>query len=165
MTFVEIKENIQTMKDSPDIILQKMLISCHIWWSVLLKMEDFVEKHINDENYKILECPFSKEEEEALEVGYMILPAIMLTEEKEISWQIYSSLIILFELYGHLINSARILEIVNNLNILIQAKNSWKAILIQSESLIIQAQSMINANNVPYNLSRRFLTSILNTQD
>jgi len=165
MTFEQVKENIRFMEAHPYIILRKMQTSCHIWWMSFGKVLAFVEDHINDESFDGVEPPLDEEMRNALQTGLMFLPAIMLGETDEKSWEIYSSIILLTQNYASMIGDTDLLEIIETLGNLVNAKESWKALMIQCESLILQSQSMVNASYVPYNLSRKFLTSLLKTEE
>ena len=164
MTFEEIKQNIQLMEHNPNIILNKMQTSCHVWQYSISKIMAFVEEHIKEEKFAILKSPLTEEMTQALYIGSMILPAIMLTETDDKSWEVYSSIILLCQIYSGFVNDEKLLEITRTLETLTQAKDSWKALLIQCESLIVQSQSMVNASILPYNLSKRFLTSLIDKE-
>lgn len=165
MTFEETKNIINFMENHPYIILRKVEISCNMWWPCFKKVIDFMEDHLNDENTSELTAPLVQDETYALQTGLLFLPAIMLTETEDKAWEIYSAIVLLCQNYASMLNDENLLEITETLGSLIEAKNSFQTLMIQCESLVLQNQSMINSNNTPYNLSRKFLTSLLENEE
>lgn len=162
MTFEEVKSNIRYMEEHPYIILRKMQISCYSWWTAFKEVEAFVEKHLEDDGP--FDSCLNEDEKAGLQAGLMFLPAIMLAEEDEKSWDVYSAIVLLIQNYASMTGEEEIRDIAENLGNLSHMRNSWRTMMIQCESLILQGQSFMNASNVPYNLSRQFISSLLNLE-
>ena len=165
MTFEEAKSVINFMVDHPYIILRKMEVSCNLWWLNFKAVIEFMEEHLNDKDTSNLSSPLTQDETYTLQTGLLFLPAIMLNEHEDKAWEIYSAIVLICQNYASMLNDKNMMEITETLGSLIQAKNSWQTLMIQCESLVLQNQSMINSNHTPYNLSRKFLTSLLENEE
>lgn len=164
MEFQETVDLIYYMYNHPYIIIRKIQPFCQDWWNLLERLIEGLKNYISQED-KEFEDFFDDNERFVLKYSFSLLPAAMLTETEEKSWEVYKALILLLQNYGQMGEYEDLLELANTLNLLLQSKDSWQALLIQNESMVIQCQSMLNNSNTPYTLSKRFLTSLLNQDD
>ena len=147
---------------SGPVILHNLKLFAHPdWYMILLKVIEYVENSLQEKELENL----NEEELEKLSYGLMILPAIMLKEIEGKSWEIYYAITILIQNYAQMTENQQMQELVDNLSILIQGKDSFKALIIQTESLIVQNQAILNNTQTPYNLSSVFLRSMLENKD
>lgn len=162
MEFQEVKTLIEYMGKHPYVILHNIKLFAHSdWYMLLLKVVEYVENSLQEQEYEKL----NTDELEKLSYGLMILPAIMLKEVDEKSWEVYYAITILLQNYAQMTENHYLQELVDNLSILIQGKDSFKALIIQTESLIVQNQAILNNTQTPYNLSSVFLRSLLEDKD
>lgn len=164
MDFQETIDLIYYMYNHPYIIIRKIQPFCLDWWNFLERLMNGVKEYVLNEKEEFVDF-FDDNERFVLKYSFSLLPAVMLTETEEKSWEVYKALILLLQNYGQMSEQEDLLELVNTLNLLLQSKDSWQALLIQNESMLIQCQSMLNNSNTPYTLSKRFLTSLLNQED
>lgn len=158
MEFNEVKELILTMQSHPYMIAQKVSIY-YPQWSVLIgHMVRDIDLYLEDENYVRAVCD---EELDIVFAGCVLLPGIMLLEDEDTSWKIYEAIGLLIQNYGSIFEVNELIEIATALQRLTQTKKSLQALLIQTESVVVQTQAVINNSSTPYKLSQRFLTSIL----
>lgn len=164
MEFSEVKRLILYMESHPYIILHNLKLFAHPdWCNILKQVVSYIENKQNENDEEAI--PLNEEELEKLMYGLMLLPAIMLQEEHDESWNIYFAIILLMQNYAQDIGSENLQNLVENLSVLIQAKNSIKALILQTESLTIQNQAVLSNTQTPYNLSSVFLRSLLDDQE
>lgn len=159
MDFEQVKELIEYMNKHPYVILNSMRVFTQGFMPLIQRMIHDIESKIEDENANIFYIEES--DQKVLMQALMYLPAIMLIQDDEKAWEIYDAIILLVQNYGEIFGLDVFNNVLNTISKLSQAKTSFETLIVQSESLVLQQQAMINSSNTPYRLSHRFLTSIL----
>lgn len=163
MDFEQVKELIEYMNKHPYVILNSMRVFTQGFMPLIQRMIHDIELKIEDENTNIF-C-IEEPDQKVLMQALMYLPAIMLIQDDEKAWEIYDAIILLVQNYGEIFGLNVFDNVLNTISKLSQAKTSFETLIVQSESLVLQQQAMINSSNTPYHLSHRFLTSILEGED
>lgn len=161
MDFNEAKQIIIDGLNHPYILFQKIYIYCSDWGNLLHQAINKIELSINEEAVEGL----SIDEEALLAYGAMFIPAIVLQEDIEENWKLSSAIGLMLQNYGNFFDSDKVSNAAKAVNKIVHTKNSLSALLIQTESVILQLQSALNNSDTPYKLSKKFLTSLFSEEN
>lgn len=163
MEFNKSKQIIINALNHPYILIQKIHIYCPNWGQVLQKLINKIEQMINDPTGKYE--ALSDEEHAVISYGSMIIPAIILNEDEEEYWNLCSAIGLMLQNYANIYEEEKIGLAAMAINKIVHTKNSLSALLIQTESVILQLQSALNNSDTPYKLSKKFLTSLFSEEN
>lgn len=158
MEFQEVKDLFTKMQNHPYMLAQKVGVYYPNWCNALGLFIKNIEMKLEDEKYQ---SDIADNEMAEIYQGSLMLPAIMLLEDEEESWEIYEAIGMLIQNYGLIFEKPELVELAGILQKLTLTKNSLQSIIIQTESVLLQTQATINNSSTPYKLSRRFINSIL----
>ena len=161
MDFNEAKQIIIDGLNHPYILFQKIYIYCSDSGNFLHRAINKIELSINEEASEGL----GTDEETLLAYGAMFIPAIILQEDIEENWKLSSAIGLMLQNYGDFFDSDKVSNAAKAINKIVHTKNSLSALLIQTESVILQLQSALNNSDTPYKLSKKFFTSLFSEEN
>lgn len=161
MSFEEVKELISLAHMNPTHFFNNVHKFVPNWSIEIAVMLSAIEKSLEEKEVPEEERPDTM----TLIHGYLMLPAILLEEDDELSHKIYTALVLAIQNYSVIFENEQCMGIVDPLVKLISLEQTLDNLITKAESLILQMQAYSTNVNIPYKLSQKFLTTLLRNDE